>query len=99
MNDPQVKLFVVTLGTGCRGLTLNMSSCSIYYSMGYSLEEWLQSQDRNHRIGQKNNVTYISLVTPNSIDEKIVKAVRDKEDVANTIVGNLKSYFSPITEQ
>ena len=59
----------------------------IYYSNSYDLEIRLQSEDRAHRIRQKKNVTYIDLVSPNTIDEKILKALRNKIDLAGTVLG------------
>ena len=58
----------------------------IYYSNGYDLEKRLQSEDRAHRIGQEKSVTYIDLIAPKTVDEKIVKALRKKMDIANTIM-------------
>jgi len=59
----------------------------IYYSNSYDLEIRLQSEDRAHRIGQANKVTYIDLVSPNTIDEKILKALRGKIDLAGKVLG------------
>ena len=47
----------------------------------------MQSEDRAHRIIQNNKVTYIDLMSPKTIDEKIVKSLRDKINVADTIMG------------
>jgi SNF2 family DNA or RNA helicase len=47
----------------------------------------LQSEDRAHRIGQKKSVTYIDLIAEKTIDEKIVKALRKKIDIASQIMG------------
>ena len=44
------------------------------------------SHDRVHRIGQKKSVTYIDLIAPKTVDEKIVKALRAKMSIANTIM-------------
>lgn len=60
----------------------------IYYSNTFKLAERLQSEDRPHRIGQTKTVLYIDLVCPDTIDERIVKALRDKMDVASTITGD-----------
>ena len=51
------------------------------------LELRIQSEDRAHRIGQMNKVTYIDLISPKTIDEKIVKALRSKINIADTIMG------------
>jgi len=59
----------------------------IYYSNSYSLEHRLQSQDRVHRIGQRNPVTYIDLITEGSIDEKIVESLQNKIDLGAKVLG------------
>ena len=59
----------------------------IYYSNGYDLEKRLQSEDRAHRIGQKKNVTYIDIICDDTVDEKIVKALRDKINIASEVMG------------
>jgi SNF2 family DNA or RNA helicase len=59
----------------------------IYYNNSYDLEIRLQSEDRAHRIGQKKNVTYIDLVTPKTVDEKVLKALKSKIDIAGEVLG------------
>ena len=59
----------------------------IYYSNSYDLEIRLQSEDRAHRIGQTNKVTYIDLVSPRTIDEKILKTLRNKINLAGQVLG------------
>ena len=59
----------------------------IYYSNGYDLEKRLQSEDRAHRIGQKKNVTYIDIIAEDTVDEKIVKALREKINIASEVMG------------
>ena len=73
--------------TGGYGLTLTAANTVIYYSNSYDLELRLQSEDRAHRIGQENKVTYIDLISPKTIDEKIVTALRNKIKIADTILG------------
>jgi SNF2 family DNA or RNA helicase len=73
--------------TGGFGLTLTAASTVIYYSNSYDLELRLQSEDRAHRIGQINKVTYIDLIAPDTVDQKIVNALRGKISVADTILG------------
>ena len=58
----------------------------IYYSNSYDLEIRLQSEDRAHRIGQTNKVTYVDLVAPGTIDEKILEALRNKIDLAGKVL-------------
>ena len=59
----------------------------IYYNNSYDLEIRLQSEDRAHRIGQKKNVTYIDLVTPKTVDEKVLQALKSKIDIAGEVLG------------
>ena len=59
----------------------------VYYNNSYDLEIRLQSEDRAHRIGQNKNVTYIDLVTPATVDEKILKALKSKIDIAGEVLG------------
>ena len=73
--------------TGGFGLTLTAANTVIYYSNSYDLELRIQSEDRAHRIGQENKVTYIDLISPKTIDEKIVEALRNKIKIADTILG------------
>ena len=73
--------------TGGYGLTLTAANTVIYYSNSYDLELRLQSEDRAHRIGQENKVTYIDLISPKTIDEKIVNALRNKIKIADTVLG------------
>ena len=82
------RFFVSTAATGGRALTLVEAPYAIYYSYDYNLERWLQSQDRNHRIGQTKNVTYITMVTKKTVDEKISKALREKKNLADEILDN-----------
>jgi SNF2 family DNA or RNA helicase len=65
---------------------LTAATTVIYYSNSYDLEIRLQSEDRAHRIGQTNKVTYIDLVSPNTIDEKILQALRSKIDIAGQVL-------------
>ncbi len=93
---PEVRFFVGTPATGGLGLTLTSASNVVYYSNGYNLEHRLQSEDRAHRIGQTKSVTYIDLITPNTIDEKIHQALTQKKDLAKMILDDLRENPSNI---
>lgn len=84
-RDPSCRFFVSNR-TGSKGLTLVESNCSVYYSYSYDLETWLQSQDRNHRIGQRDDVTYTTLVTPKTIDVGISKNLHNKIDLISEVL-------------
>ncbi len=93
-NSP-MRFFVGNTQTGGYGITLTAASTVIYFSNNYDLEKRLQSEDRAHRIGQTNKVTYIDIVCEKTVDEKIVKALRKKQSIASTILGedNLKDWL------
>ena len=84
--DSPVRFFVGNPQTGGYGITLTCANTVVYYSNGYDLEKRLQSEDRAHRIGQKNSVTYVDFIAPKTVDEKIVKALRKKMNIANEIM-------------
>ena len=86
-NDPKCRFLIGTPQTGGYGITLTQANTVIYYSNGYDLEKRLQSEDRAHRIGQKKTVTYIDLICEDTVDEKIVKALRDKINIASEVMG------------
>ena len=93
-SDPKCRFLVGTPSTGGYGITLTAANTVIYYSNGYDLEKRLQSEDRAHRIGQKKNVTYIDIICEDTIDEKIVKALRDKINIASEVLGEeLKAWI------
>jgi len=92
-NSP-ARYFVGNPQTGGYGITLTAASTVIYYSNSYDLEKRLQSEDRAHRIGQNNSVTYVDLVAEKTIDERIVKSLRNKINIANEIMGeDLKDWI------
>jgi SNF2 family DNA or RNA helicase len=86
-NNPECRFLIGTPQTGGYGITLTQANTVIYYSNGYDLEKRLQSEDRAHRIGQKKTVTYIDLICEDTVDEKIVKALRDKINIASEVMG------------
>ena len=81
------RFFVGQVRTGGYGLTLTQASTVVYYSNTYDLEVRMQSEDRAHRIGQVNRVTYIDILAEKTVDEKIVKALRKKINLATAVMG------------
>tara|TARA_R110000796_G_scaffold15549_2_gene49340 strand:- start:378 stop:1838 length:1461 start_codon:yes stop_codon:yes gene_type:complete len=88
------RFFVGNTQTGGYGITLTGANTMIYFSNSYDLEKRLQSEDRAHRIGQTGSVTYVDLIAEGTIDEKIVKALKKKVNIANEIMGeDLKDWI------
>ena len=93
-NDDKCRFFVGTPQTGGYGITLTAASTMIYYSNGYDLEKRQQSEARIDRIGQKFPMTYIDIMSEDTVDERIVKALRKKVDIASKIMGEeLKAWI------
>jgi SNF2 family DNA or RNA helicase len=86
-QNGNARFFVANPATAGYGLTLTEANTVIYYANDFNLETRIQSEDRCHRIGQKNPVTYIDLIADGTIDEKIVKALRDKIDIGARVLG------------
>jgi len=86
-EDEKVRFFIGTTQTGGYGITLTAASNMIYYSNGYDLEKRKQSEARIDRIGQTKPMTYIDILAENTIDEKIVVALRKKINIATEIMG------------
>ena len=96
IQDPEskVRFLVGTPQTAGYGITLTGASTMIYYSNGYDLEKRQQSEARIDRIGQKKPMTYIDILAEDTIDEKIVKALRKKVNIATEIMGEeLKAWI------
>ena len=96
IQDPEskVRFLVGTPQTGGYGITLTGASTMIYYSNGYDLEKRQQSEARIDRIGQKKPMTYIDIIAEETVDEKIVKSLRKKVNIATEIMGEkLKAWI------
>ena len=87
-KDPDTRFFVGNPQTGSMGITLTAASAVVYYSNSYNLEHRLQSEDRAHRIGQDKNVLYVDLRCKGTVDEKIIKALKSKKNIAQQIMGD-----------
>ena len=87
-NDPKCRFFVANPVTGGYGLTLTAAKYVIYYSNNYNLEVRRQSEDRAHRIGQTKNVVYIDIMAENTIDDKIVVALKSKIELSAKTLGD-----------
>ena len=85
-TDDKCRFFVGTTHTGGYGITLTAGSNMVYFSNGYDLEKRQQSEARIDRIGQTKKMTYIDIMAQDTIDERIVKALRTKVNIANAIM-------------
>ena len=86
-KNGEVRFLVGTPQTGGDGITLTEANTMIYFSNGYDLEKRTQSEARIDRIGQTRSMTYVDIIAEKTVDEKIVKALRKKIDIASQIMG------------
>lgn len=82
----QLRFFVGHPKAGGSGITLTGANVVIYYSNSYNLIDRLQSEDRCHRIGQSQQVTYIDIVAHKTVDAKILQALQSKVDLARAVM-------------
>jgi len=94
-TDPMVQVFVGQIATAGLGITLTAASTMVFYSTDYSMSNHEQARARIHRVGQKENCTYIYLTAKGTIDEKVLTALRDKADLARTLVDDYRRGVNP----
>ena len=94
-NDTKGYRFMVgNTQTGGYGITLTGATTVIYYSNNFDAEKRNQSEDRCHRIGQTDSVTYIDLVVKGTVDERILQALKSKKELSDIITeSNWKNMF------
>ena len=85
-TNPQVKVLISNITVGGYAVTLTAACYVIYFSLNFALTDWLQSQDRIHRVGQTRTCVYIPLLCTNTIDTYIYQALEDKVDLSTSIV-------------
>lgn len=93
-TNPDTKVFVAQIQTAGLGITLHAASTAVFYSYDYNYANYAQALARIHRIGQRLPVTYIHLVVDGSIDEKILAALENKEDMAKTVVDSWREVLT-----
>ena len=82
-SDPKCRALVITTQTGGTGLTLNEADNVVFYSNSWSATDRLQAEDRNHRIGQTNKVTYHDIIVKGKLDDLILRALKNKSSLAD----------------
>jgi len=93
-EDDKCRFFIGTPQTGGYGITLTAASNMVYYSNGYDLEKRQQSEARIDRIGQTKPMTYIDIICEDTVDDRIVKALRKKVNIASQVMGEeLKAWI------
>lgn len=85
-NNPDCQIIIGTIGAMGTGLTLTAGTVEIFIDEPWSKALKNQAEDRCHRIGQNNNVTVYTLLTKNTIDERIHELVERKGALSDAII-------------
>jgi len=94
-TDPAVSVFVGQIATAGLGITLTAASTMVFYSLDYSMSNFEQAKARIHRVGQGEKCTYIYLTTWGTVDEKVLRALREKADLARLLVDDYRQGGNP----
>lgn len=86
LSDPGLKVFIGQISTGGIGLDLYTANTCIYLSNTFSTEDRLQSEDRAHRHGNVGGVEYIDLVSPKTVDERVLAVLRANKQLSDQIM-------------
>ena len=89
MEDPKCRLLVATPGAAKEGLTLTVANHALFFDRTFSLDDYLQAQDRIHRISQTNECLVENLVAVGTIDEWIGELLSAKELAAALVQGDI----------
>jgi SNF2 family DNA or RNA helicase len=94
-NDSDVPIFVGQIATAGLGITLTAASTMVFYSLDYSMSNFEQTKARIHRAGQRMPCTYIYLTASGTVDEKVLKALKNKANLAKTLVDDYRAGQNP----
>ena len=87
-EDPDTRLLIANPAAAGTGFTLTAASYTVYESLSWRYDHYAQSQDRNHRIGQTQPVTYVRLIAADTIEEAVVTALERKSSLARSLLGD-----------
>ena len=98
-NDPEVKIFLISLKAGGTGLNLTGADIVIHYDPWWNISTENQATDRAYRIGQKKNVQVYKLITKDSIEEKIYELQKKKEKLMDNMLNTKTTFINRFTRE
>ncbi len=99
-NSDDTDAFLITLKAGGTGLNLTSATTVIHLDLWWNPQVENQATDRAHRIGQKNTVSVIRLISSGTIEERILKLQEKKRKLADALIeGDMRdsNQFSTLT--
>lgn len=97
-NDDDCMVFVGNIAAAGLGITLTAASTMVFYSLDYSMSNFEQAKARIHRVSQRENCHYIYLVAKGTVDTKVLRALRNKVDLAKMLVDDYRNGSNPFSE-
>ena len=88
-NNQNAKLLFATPQAAKEGLTLTVANNAIFYDRTFNLDDYLQAQDRIHRISQKKKCIIYNILMENSIDNWIDALLKAKQNAAWLTQGDI----------
>ena len=98
-ENPEVKLFLISLKAGGTGLNLTGADMVIHYDPWWNISTENQATDRAYRIGEKNNVQVYKLITKNSIEEKIYELQEKKAKLADSMLDTKTTFINKFSRE
>ena len=87
-SNEDIKVFLISLKAGGTGLNLTSADIVIHLDLWWNPQAENQATDRAHRIGQKNTVEVIKLITKGTIEEKILDLQAKKKILSDKLIEN-----------
>ena len=94
-EDSDYRVFVGQIAAAGMGLTLTAASTMVFYSLDYSMSNFVQAKARIHRVSQTENCHYIYLVAKDTVDNKVINALQNKVDLAKALVDDYRNGINP----
>jgi len=96
--DDDCRVFVGQIAAAGLGITLTAASTMVFYSLDYNMSNYEQAKARIHRAGQKENCHYIYLIARGTVDRKVLRALRNKVDLARLLVDEYRKGKNPFKD-
>ena len=97
-EDSDCRVFVGQIAAAGLGITLTAASTMVFYSLDYSMSNFEQAKARIHRVSQTENCLYIYLVAKGTVDTKVLRALRQKVDLAKSLVDDYRKGINPFND-
>lgn len=88
INDPECKILIANPAAAREGLTLTVANNAIYLDRSFNLVDYIQSQDRIHRISQTKKCFIFDIIADNTVDKYIDEVIYKKQTIARFLQGD-----------